>query len=100
MSEYRTLLEFTRPEFVKDLNVSRVQEQGLLKVWVLVSKGNLEESIELTGFDDLAESVSNLIEAEHVVISKEVNSGKEFGIIRINCWVDGSYSEFFCDTAE
>lgn len=100
MAEYRTLLEFSRPDFVKDLSVSRVLEQGLLKVWVLVSKGDLEETIELTGFEDLAESVSNLIEAERAVISKEIDSGKEFGTIRIECWVDESYSEFFCDSAQ
>ncbi|WCN09954.1 hypothetical protein [Marinomonas mediterranea] len=100
MAEYRTLLEFSRPEFVKDLSVSRVQEQGLLKVWILVSKGDLEETIELTGFEDLAESVSNFIEAERAVISKEIDSGKDFGTIRIECWVDESYSEFFCDSAQ
>jgi hypothetical protein len=100
MPEYKTLLEFSRPEFVKDLSVNRIQEQGLLKVWLLVSKGDSEQSIELSGFDDLARSISSLLEAERAVISKEINSSKEFGTIRIECWVDEDYSEYSCDAAD
>ena len=97
--EYKTLLEFSRPEYVKDLSVSRSQDQGLLKVWLQVSKNDSEEAIELSGFEDLADAVSNLLQAERAVISKEANSGKEFGTIRIECWVDECYSEYTCDTA-
>ena len=100
MSEYKTLLEFSRPDFVKDMSLSRTQEQGLLKVWLQVSKGGSEQSIELSGFEGLSESISDLVDAERAVISKEVNSGKELGTIRIECWVDECYSEYFCDTAE
>ncbi len=100
MPEYKTLLEFSRPEYVKDLSVSRVQEQGLLKVWVQVSKEDSEETIELSGFEGLTEAVSSLLKAEHAVISREANSGKEFGTIRIECWVDEIYSEYICDKAE
>ncbi len=100
MPEYKTLLEFSRPEYVKDLSVSRVQEQGLLKVWLQVSKNDSEETIELSGFEGLAQAVSSLIEAERAVISKDTNSGKEFGTIRIECWVDECYSEYTCNTAE
>ena len=100
MSEFKTLLEFSRPEFVKDMSVSRMQEQGLLKVWFQVSKDGSESSIELSGFEGLSESISDLLAAERAVISKEVNSGKEFGTIRIECWVDECYSEYFCDSAE
>lgn len=100
MSEYKTLLKFSRPEYIKGLNANRADDQGLLKVLLLVSKQDSEESIELSGFSELAEAVSDLIEAERVVISKEINSGKEFGTIRIECWVDECYSEYTCDTAE
>ena len=99
MPEYKTLLEFSRPEYVKDLSVSRLKDQGLLKVWLQFSKNDSEETIELSGFEDLAEAVSALLQAERAVISKEANSGKEFGTIRIECWVDVCYSEYTCDTA-
>ncbi|BEU02958.1 hypothetical protein OAG1_17580 [Agarivorans sp. OAG1] len=100
MSEYKTLLEFSRPEFVKDLSISRANDQGLLKVWFQVARNYSEESIELTGFEGLAEAVSSLLQAESATISKEVNSGKEFGIIKIECWVDECYCEYTCDSAE
>ncbi|TQV74097.1 hypothetical protein FLL45_14670 [Aliikangiella marina] len=96
MSDYTKLLEFNRPQYVKDLNVSREIEQGVVKVWLRLSS---EESLHLVGFDDLAESISNLIQAERAIISKENSSGKEYGTIRIECWVEESYSEFFCDSA-
>jgi hypothetical protein len=98
--EYKTLLEFSRPEYVKDLSVSRLQEQGLLKVWIQVSKNASEETIELYGFEGLTEAVSSQLQAERAVISKESNSGKEFGTIRIECWVDECYLEYTCDTTE
>jgi hypothetical protein len=97
--EYKTLLEFSRPEYVKNLSVSRLQDQGRLKVWLQVSKSDSEETIELSGFEGLTEAVSALLQAERAVISKETNSGKEFGTIRIECWVDECYSEYACDTA-
>jgi len=99
MSGYRTLLEFSRPEFVTELQVSRLQDQGLLKVWLQIDAADSGKSIELHGFNDLAEAVSHLPSSERVIISKEVNSGKEFGTIRIECWDDEGYSEHFCDTA-
>jgi len=100
VSEYKTLLEFSRPEYIRDLSANRLQDQGLLKVWFQVSKQTSEESIELSGFSELAEAVSGLLEAERVVISREIESGKEFGTIRIECWVNQCYSEYTCDKAE
>jgi hypothetical protein len=100
VSEYKTLLKFSRPEYVKELNTNREQDQGLLKVCLQISKHASDESIELSGFSELAEAVSDLLEAEKAVISKEINSGKEFGTIRIECWVDECYSEYTCDSAE
>ena len=100
MSEYRTLLEFSRPEFVKELQATRSQEQGRLNVMLQVEIAGSVKCIALSGFENLAESISNLLEAERVIISKEVNSGKEFGTIRIECWVDECYSEYRCDSAE
>ncbi len=100
MSEYKTLLEFARPEYVKDLSASRNEEQGLLKIWMQISKKDSIATIELWGFAELAESVSGLLAAERVVISKEINSDKEFGTIKIECWVDECYFSYLCDKAE
>ncbi|GAB3536073.1 hypothetical protein [Photobacterium alginatilyticum] len=99
MSKYRKILEFYRPEFLTDLQVSRLQDQGLLKVWMQVETDEERNSVELSGFDELAEAVSYLLLADHVLISEEVGTGKEFGTIRIRCRVDDCYSEFWCDTA-
>ncbi|MCG7497501.1 hypothetical protein MHO82_11555 [Vibrio sp. Of7-15] len=99
MSKYRKILEFARPEFLTDLQVSRLKDQGLLKVWMQVETDEEHNSVELAGFDELAEAVSYLLAAEHVLISEEVGTGKEFGTIRIECWVDECYSEFWCDSA-
>ncbi|MDH2431100.1 hypothetical protein QCD60_00840 [Pokkaliibacter sp. MBI-7] len=100
MSEYKVLLEFLRPEYIKDLSVSRAQEQGLLQVWLNVSKQGSEQSITLSGYNDLASALSDLLQVERVVISRELNSGKEFGTIRIECWDDDRYSEYRCDKAD
>ncbi len=43
------------------------------------------KSVELSGFDELAEAVSYLLSADHVLISEAVGAGKEFGTIRIRC---------------
>lgn len=100
MSENMILLEFSRPEFIEKLEVSRSQDQGLLEVWLQVKTTNTAKHIKLSGFDELAQSISRLLQAETVTISKEVSSGKEFGTIRIECWFDEDYSEHFCDSAK
>lgn len=99
MSRYKTIFEFSRPEFLSDVQISRLEDQGMLSVWMQAENDEEGKSIELSGFDELADSVSDLLQAEHVCISEELGTGKEFGTIRIECWVDGSYSEFRCDSA-
>ncbi|KLV04107.1 hypothetical protein ABT56_15985 [Photobacterium aquae] len=97
MGDYETLFECTRPEFISELTVSRVKEQGMIKVR-LQSENTV---LELFGFEDLADSISTMLSAERVVISEELNTGnKEFGTIRIECWADESYSEYWCDSAK
>ncbi len=99
MPEYKILLEFSRPEYVKELNASRVQEQGLLNVWLQVKKEHSLVDIELSGYGQLGEAIGPLLNSERVIISRELNSGKEFGTIKIECWVDDRCSEFICDAA-
>jgi hypothetical protein len=97
--KYKTILEFSRPEFVSDLRASRSEDQGLLNVSLNVTKTDHEVNIELSGFDGLAQAAGHLLESERAVISKEINSGKEFGSIRIECWVNECYFEYWCDAA-
>ncbi|MDO6707394.1 hypothetical protein [Photobacterium sp. 1_MG-2023] len=89
------LFECARPEFITRLNVTRIEDQGMLQV-------NLQtESQHLTlhGYEALADSVSDMLMAELIVISEVLNTGQEFGTIRIECWVDESYSVYWCDSA-
>lgn len=95
MSKYKKLFECVRPEFISELKTTRTEDQGVLKV----SLQTYNHHIELFGFEDLADSVSSMLCAEIIVISEELNTGKEFGTIRIECWVDESYLEYWCDRA-
>ncbi len=93
MSKYKKLFECVKPEFIGNLSAVREEEQGILKLSIKTES----QYIELYGFDDLADSASALLLSEQTVISEELNSYKEFGTIRIECWVNESYSEYWCD---
>ena len=97
MSEYESILELEKPHFITQLKANRSMDQGKIEVSLQTSQGKV---ICLYGHDELAEALSELLTAERFSISREVGSGKEFGTIRIECWVDGCYSEFLCDTAK
>ncbi|WP_259399135.1 hypothetical protein [Pseudoalteromonas sp. SG43-1] len=99
MNNYRVLFEFERPWFVSDLTTSKVSADGDLKLWFQVEYNDACKSIEIEGLDDL-DLVSNLLQSEKVIISEELNTQRDFGTIRVECWVDGSYSEFWCSKAE
>jgi len=99
MSNYQKLFEFEQPWFVSDLTTSKVSAEDDLKLWFQVECNAECKSIEIEGLDDL-ELVSNLLQSEKVIISEELNTQRNFGTIRIECWVDGSYSEFWCSKAE
>ncbi|EPE2288043.1 hypothetical protein ACSG6H_004766, partial [Vibrio alginolyticus] len=95
MSSYKKLFECVRPDFICSLTATRTEEQGVLKL-TLRSEN---ENVELYGFEDLADSVSDLLSSERITISEELGTYKEFGTIRIECWVNESYSEYWCDRA-
>lgn len=95
VSEYNKLFECLRPNFVSNLTAIREEEQGILKLSICTKS----QYIDLYGFEELADSVSDLLLAEKIVISEELNTYKEFGTIRIECWVDESFSEYWCDRA-
>jgi len=98
MCEYKTILEYSRPDYLKDLNATRACEQGLLTVWLSVETDNGVRSLELSGFEGLSEAVSAMLIADRVIISEEVGTQKEFGSVRIECWDDIDFSEFWCDS--
>lgn len=95
MSSYKKLFECVRPDFICNLTATRTEEQGVLKL-TLRSE---HENVELYGFEDLADSVSDLLSSERITISEELGTYREFGTIRIECWVNESYSEYWCDRA-
>ncbi|MFA0612489.1 hypothetical protein BCT01_20080 [Vibrio tasmaniensis] len=99
MSEFKTIVECARPEFVSNLNVSRSQDQGILEVYIEIKTLSGHITVTLSGFDDLSEAISQILLSEHFVISEELHTGKEFGTVRIECWEDASYSEYWCDSA-
>jgi hypothetical protein len=100
MSEYKELLVFSRPDFVTELLAVRSQEQGSLNVTLKIDAEGFEKQIFLSGFEELADALGDLFKAETVIISREINSGKEFGSVKIECWADECYSEYFCDLAK
>ncbi|EGU30855.1 hypothetical protein VIBRN418_16251 [Vibrio sp. N418] len=93
MSDYKKLFECVRPDFIGNLTAVRTEEQGVLKL----SLRSNNQTVELYGFEDLADSVSDLLSSDRITISQELNTYKEFGTIRIECWVNESYSEYWCD---
>ena len=95
MSEYNKLFECVRPDFINNIQAIREEDQGILKL----SIRSQNQYIDLYGFGELGDSVSDLLSAEKIIISEELGTYKEFGVIRIECWVDESYSEYWCDRA-
>ncbi|OED71326.1 hypothetical protein A143_17120 [Vibrio splendidus ZS-139] len=95
----KSIFEFKSPWFISDLNISRVSEDDSVKLWFQVEFGDDCKSINLQGLNDL-DVVSELLQSERVIVSIEKNSQREFGTVRIECWADGCYSEFWCDHAE
>ena len=99
MSNYQILFEFQQPWFVSDLTTSKVSAESDLRLWFQVECNDECKDIEIEGLDDL-DLISNLLQSEKVIISQELNTQRDFGTIRIECWVEGSYSEFWCSKAE
>ncbi|WP_244951640.1 hypothetical protein [Pseudoalteromonas luteoviolacea] len=99
MNNYQILFEFQQPWFVSDLTTRKVSAEGDLKLWFQVEFNDECKDIEIEGIDDL-DLISNLLQSEKVIISEELNTQRDFGTIRIECWVDGCYSEFWCSKAE
>ncbi|WP_046007371.1 hypothetical protein, partial [Pseudoalteromonas rubra] len=73
--------------------------EGDLKLWFQVECNDECKDIEIEGLDDL-DLISNLLQSEKVIISQELNTQRDFGTIRIECWGEGSYSEFWRSKAE
>lgn len=96
MSNYKILFEFQRPWVVSDLTTRKNSLEGELALCFQVECDNESKTIEIEGLDDL-DLVSNLLKSEKVIISQALNSQREYGTIRVECWIDGSYSEFWCN---
>ncbi|KJY80865.1 hypothetical protein [Vibrio nigripulchritudo] len=99
MNKYKILFEFKQPWFISELSASKCNMEDELKLWFQVECDEDCRSIRLEGVEDL-DLVSSLLQAEKIIISQELMTQKELGTIRVECWVDGSYSEFWCNEFE
>jgi hypothetical protein len=95
----KSIFEFKTPWFISDLSTSRLSETATVTLWFQIEYGDDSKSINLYGLNDL-DIVSDLLQSERVIVSKEENSQKEFGTFKVECWVDGCYSEYWCDRVE
>ncbi|MBU2709274.1 hypothetical protein KCM76_24980 [Zooshikella marina] len=88
-------------EYGSDWEVIRVviERKGLDKVLSFAlkfEKGNVTEELEFLGPKNI-ESIPELIDMEHIVVSREKDSQKEYGTIKVEffgeCW-----QEVWCDS--
>lgn len=96
MTEFRSLIEWNRPSYVAVLNVCRDRDQGIATVAVSLNSDDRDIGFELIGLNDY-DSLGSLLESERIVISEEIGCQREFGSIRVECFNDGCYSEYWCD---
>ena len=96
MSEYKKLYEFGPDWEATRILIDRTGPNRALSFSVKFEKNG--ESVELK-FDrpNEVDNIVELIDVEHVVVSKELGSQREYGTIRVeflgDCW-----SEVFCDS--
>ena len=96
MTDYKVLCEWSRPCYVSEVKVYRDCDQGIatVSIYLILVDSNLR--FELVGLNDF-DSLASLLESERVIVSKELGCQREYGSIRIECFDDGSYSEYWCD---
>jgi|GEM_PF-2149019 len=99
MSQYQVVFEFSSPSYISDMSISRLCDQGILTAWFQIEQESdfESDSIELKGVNDLG-AISAILQADRLIISEELNCQREFGSIKVQCWDDTDYSEFWCDS--
>lgn len=95
MSNYNEILSFPDPWYVSDISASREFAGGPLTLRVKCTDDTEVKSFVLVRPDD-EDCVNGLLDAERISITKEVDSQREYGTIRVECFGE-SYAEFWCD---
>jgi len=97
MEDFEEILEFARPWYVSNLSVKRMCDQGIATVVIDITNDRQSDSIKLVGLNDF-DSVTSILDAERVRISRELGCQREFGTIRVECFDDDGYAEYWCDS--
>jgi hypothetical protein len=76
--------------------IERKGQERILSFSVRFEQGDTAIELEFSGPKDI-DSLPELIDVEHVVVSRELNSQREFGTIKVDflgeCW-----QEVWCDS--
>ncbi len=99
MEEYEKLIEISPPWYVSNIKVSREVNFGIPKFEVSITNDKESNCFTMKGANDL-DIIPAIYQSERVVISKELGCFREFGSIRVECFDDGDYSEYWCDHFE
>lgn len=98
MTDYKEIYSFTDSWYVKHISIGREFPGGPLTADITFTNDDEEEHVRLIRPDD-GDIVTALLDAERIVISKELGSQREFGSYRVECFSE-SYSEYWCDSVE
>jgi hypothetical protein len=98
MSDFKTICSFSGPWYVKSILADRPCNGCKLTLHLTLSDGHDLNNIKLIHPDN-EDILTSLLDVERLVISKELNSQREFGTIHIECFSE-SYSEYWCDSVE
>ena len=99
MEDFEKILEVKHPRYISQLRISRERDQGIATITIEISNNETMEILKLFGLNDF-DSIPSMLDAERVLISKEIGSQRQFGTIRVECFDDDSYCEYWCDRAE
>jgi hypothetical protein len=98
MSAYKEIYAFPDTWYVRRVVVDRECDGCALTLEITITDEKSEEVVRLIHLQD-EDVVSCLLEAERLVISKEIDSQREFGTVKVQCFSE-TYSEFLCDSVE
>jgi len=99
MSEYKEIYSFSKPWYVQRFDVSREFDGGIYSFAITYSNEVESVQIKLVG-PDYEDCIVNILQSDRLVVSKELGCQREFGSIRIECFSDDGYSEFWCDAVK
>lgn len=97
MNNMKKLYEFPDSWYVSGISVQRDAPGTKLSLLVKFTNNSKSMSINLTHPDN-DDILTALLDADHVVISQESGSQREFGTVHVECFSE-TYFECWCDSA-